>query len=539
MITPPTNTLEWQALQKHQQEISTLHMQDLFQQDHDRFNRFSLQAATLFLDYSKNLVTHETFFLLNNLANISALDTKINDLFTGKPVNHSENRPALHTALRDRTTTSLLVNGENIMPPIRATQEKMVRFTEQLHNGTWRGFSNKKITDVVVFAIGGSHLGPALVTEALSAYSNNNLHIHFVSNIDGTAINQTLKQLNPETTLFIIASKSFSTIEVLTNAQTAKQWFLQNSGSEKDISKHFIAVTAQPKKAEHFGISVENIFPFWDWVGGRYSLWSAIGLPIMLTIGTKNFFEFLDGAHAMDQHFHSAPLSQNMPVILGLLDIWYNNFFNAHARAVLPYDHTLQLLPAYLQQLHMESLGKQVTQAGDPLSVNTGQIIFGHTGTDAQHSFCQLLHQGKLFIPVDFIASVTHHHELAEHHAILLANAFGQSQALMLGKNISAEQVGKLAPHQALPGNKPSNVLLLEKLTPYALGALLALYEHRTFVQSAIWQINAFDQWGVETGKELANTILPALLTEQPLAAEQDSSTQGLVNYFNRVRNKG
>jgi glucose-6-phosphate isomerase len=517
MNTSLTNLPEWQALQQHQQIIAPLHMRDLFHHDAERFTKFSLSAASIFLDYSKNRITNETLLLLNNLATRCQLEKQIHDLFNGASVNHSENRPALHTALRDRTIPSIRVDGKNIMPDIRATQAKMVAFTEQVHN-------TKTITDIVSIGIGGSQLGTVLVTEALAHYANPDLRLHFISNIDGTAISKILKQLNPATTLFIVASKSFSTIEVLTNAHTAKQWFLQHSSTEKTFSKHFIAITAQPQKAQAFGISAENIFPFWDWVGGRYSVWSAIGLPIMLSIGAEKFFELLDGAHAMDQHFCSASFSHNMPVILGLLDIWYNNFFGASARAILPYDQTLQSLPTYLQQLHMESLGKRVTQTGDPLHITTGQIIFGYVGTDAQHSFCQLLHQGTLFIPTDFIAVINHHHPLNNHHAILLANAFGQSQALMLGKDFST-------PHKALPGNQASNTILLDELTPYSLGALLALYEHRTFVQSVIWNINAFDQWGVEIGKELANVILPALSTKNPALVDQDSSTAGLIKY--------
>lgn len=526
MKTSLTKSSEWQTLHHHQEEMATIHLRDLFEKDPERFSKFSLEAAKIFLDYSKNRITSNTIDLLCQLANACQLEKHIDDLFSGNIVNQSENRPALHTALRDQKKASLLVDQNNIMSAIRAAQEKMAAFTDQILSGAWKGFSGKLITDIVNIGIGGSHLGPALVTEALSHDTKTSLRIHFITTTDCAHISQTLKQLSPQTTLFIVSSKSFSTIETLANAELVKKWFFEQGAPQTAINKHFVAVTAQPQKVQSLGIPSENIFPLWEWIGGRYSLWSSIGLPIMLAIGKEKFFELLGGAHAMDQHFRSTSFSQNMPVILGLLDVWMNNFFDAHARAILPYDQSLQLFPAYLQQLHMESLGKQVTQQGEPLSLATGQVIFGHIGTDAQHSFCQLLHQGNLLIPVDFIVPIKPHHAFKEHHDILLANALGQSQALMIGKTDP-----NLPSYKTLEGNRPSNMILLPQITPYTLGALLSLYEHRTFVQSVIWGINAFDQWGVEIGKELANNILAELKKEKNLG-----STQGLMHYLSLFR---
>jgi glucose-6-phosphate isomerase len=504
---------EWQALQDHQAEMADTHMRELFQRDPQRFQQFSFEAANLFLDYSKNRITTKTLDLLLRLADAVKLREQIEALFAGKPINQSEQRPALHMALRD----------PNHHPQIQSTLEKMANFAEQVRSGTWRGYSGQPISDIVNLGIGGSHLGPAMVVEALHAYADPRLRLHFVSNVDGATISQTLEYLNPATTLFIISSKSFSTIETLTNAQTAMQWLQQKAGNNVDLSHHFVAATERAEKATAFGIAATNIFPLWEWVGGRYSLWSAVGLPILLAIGNNNFQALLAGAHAMDQHFQTAAFKKNMPVIMGLLDVWYGNFWNAQARGVLPYADALKSLPAYLQQVHMESLGKQVTQSGEPIDYATGQIIFGQTGTDGQHSFHQLLHQGTALIPVDFVVPISQ--TLEKHQRILLANALAQSKALMEGR--------ELEPHKTLPGNRPSNTLLLPQLNPSNLGALLALYEHKVFVESIVWQINAFDQWGVEIGKQLANTILP-YLSHTNSVEELDSSTTGLIEQYRK-----
>lgn len=547
MTSSLTYLPEWQALQKHHQEIADIHMRNLFRDDPKRFTRFSLNATDLFLDYSKNRITTTTMELLKQLAGAVKLDQHIEALLSGKAVNYSEQRPALHTALRNPHKQAILVHGCDVMPDIHANLERMTAFAEQVRTGLWHGYNDQPITDIVNIGIGGSYLGPAMATEALNAYADTALRIHFISNIDGNLIQQTLKKLNPATTLFIISSKSFSTIETLTNAQTIKTWFKQQTGNTVDLTQHFVAITEKIDKAIEFGIPATNIFPVWEWVGGRYSLWSASGLPIMLAIGAKNFYALLAGAHAMDEHFRTAAFAENMPVILGLLDVWYNNFFAAPSRAILPYDQSLKYLPPYLQQVHMESLGKHITQQGNAIHYATGQIIFGEVGIDGQHSFYQLLHQGTELIPVDLIIPMLNHHSLDEHHKILLASAYAQSKTLMEGKNIdsvmaelhaagySEEKAHELAPHKVLLGNRPSNVILLPQLAPYALGALLALYEHKIFVSSVIWQINAFDQWGVETGKELAKKILPQLEDEKNILQE-DSSTAGLIQYYHNIR---
>lgn len=517
-------------------------MRDLFQADTNRAEHFSLSAADLFLDYSKNRITAKTLELLCQLADATNLSEKINAMFDGAIVNDSEHRPALHSALRNLNNDAIVVNGENVMPSINQTLDAMAKLVTQIHTDDWRGFSNKTITDVVNLGIGGSDLGPAMATEALAPYAVSNLRLHFVSNLDGSHIAQTLNKLNPETTLFIVSSKSFTTIDTIANAETAKSWFKQNTNNAS-LDKHFLAITCNQNKAVEFGINAENIFPIWEWIGGRYSLWSAIGLPIALVIGMDHFRELLAGAHAMDQHFRSAPFAQNMPVILGLLDIWYGNFFAAQAHAILPYDQSLNLLPAYLQQASMESNGKQVTQQGEPVDYTTGPVIFGTPGTNAQHTFFQLLHQGTYLVPVDFIVPATSHYPIGQHHATLFANCLSQSKALMQGK--TAEQVleelqlagytkeaaQKLLPHKVTPGNRPSNTIIFPKLTPQTLGALLALYEHKIFAQCAIWQINPFDQWSVELGKQLAATILPELNNEKN-SSQQDSSTKNLITYY-------
>lgn len=542
-----TNLPEWQALVTHQQEVSKFHLRELFYADSQRFELFSLEAADLFLDYSKNCITAKTIELLCNLATASNLTLAIDAMFKGKTVNITENRPALHVALRNFNSPSLWVNTQNISSDIQIVLSKMAVFTEQVRSGNWRGYTDKPITDVVNVGIGGSDLGPAMVTEALTSYAMPALNLHFVSNIDGSYLQQTLEKLNPETTLVIISSKSFTTQETLTNAQSIRAWFRQQSGDNKNESLHFVAVTSNIAAAQSFGIVPNNIFPIWEWVGGRYSLWSAVGLPIALAVGMENFHELLAGAAKMDQHFCTAPLQQNMPVLLGLLSIWYNNFFAAPAQAILPYDQALRRLPAYLQQAEMESNGKSTTNKDLAVGYTTSPIIFGEPGTNAQHTFYQLLHQGTHLIPVDFIIPLQPHCLLGDHHAILFAHALSQSKAMMEGKTAleiiqemradghDDEEIKRLTPHKILPGNRPSNTLLFSKLTPRNLGALLALYEHKIFVQSVIWQINPFDQWGVEYGKQLAHSILANVLNCNHISAH-DGSTNGLIAKYHQLK---
>ncbi len=540
-----TTLPQWQALTKHHQEIANLHMRNLFHADNNRFNDFSLKAAGLLLDYSKNRITKETLRLFNNLLETLDITKQINAMFNGENINTSENRPALHIALRNFTHQSIIVNQQDIMPHIKANLSNMQKLTDRIHNNTWLP-NNRAITDIVNIGVGGSDLGPAMATEALTPYKNPQLKLHFVSNIDSAHITQTLNKLNPNTTLFIISSKSFTTQETLINATTAKTWFIQQGGGKLD--KHFIAVTGNLTKAKQFGFVSDNIFPIWDWVGGRYSLWSAIGLPIALAIGMDNFLDLLKGAHAMDQHFRTAPFLQNMPILLAILSTWYINFFGTRVQAILPYEQHLALLPTYLQQAEMESTGKHVRHNGAPLSYNTGPVIFGVAGTNGQHAFYQLLHQGTQLIPSDFIITANSHHPIRDHHPILFANALSQSKALLEGKN--AEETfqellnsghdeitaKKLLPHKVLLGNQPSNTIVLPKLTPHSLGALIALYEHKIFVESIIWDINAFDQWSVELGKQLANHMLPHLKSQQNTALF-DTSTNGLINYYHLNNN--
>lgn len=540
-MTTITRLPEWQKLIEHKKHFSSCHMRDLFQKNPQRFQQFSVTTPFLLFDYSKNILSQETLTLLLQLAEAIHLPEKIDALFTGQKINNTEGLPALHTALRNKNR-AVFIDGENVTPAIQAAVDKIKNFTGKVRHQKWLGFSGKPITDIVNIGIGGSDLGPRMAIHALAAYHHSKLKFHFIANIDGTVITQTLKKLNPETTLFIVSSKSFNTIETLTNARTAKEWFIIMT-QQNNLDKNFIAVTGNTEKALKFGISKENIFPLWDWVGGRYSLWSAIGLPIALAIGMKNFEEFLEGAYYMDQHFQKTELTQNISLIMGLINVWYRNFFNAAAHAILPYDERLKYLPAYLQQAKMESQGKQVRYNGKKISYKTGQIIFGETGTNGQHSFHQLLHQGTQFIPVDFIASSSHQHDLDHHHTILLANALSQSKTLMEGKTkaeilmelqntkLTKKQIQQLAPHKVLPGNRPSNFLLFSSISPFNLGALIAIYEHSIFVESAIWQINAFDQWGVENGKKTADEILPLLENpDRPLTS--DDSTNGLIEYY-------
>lgn len=533
----------WQALTDHYQLMKKFDMRQAFSENTNRFKEFSLEGCELLFDYSKNLITKETIQLLVKLANDVGLEQAREDLFSGKFVNASENRAALHTALRRPYGDQVFINDVDIMPEVHQVLHQMTELVNSIHNKLWRGFTEKPITDVVNIGIGGSFLGPMLVSEGLLPFAQKGVTCHYLANIDGSEFREVVAELNAETTLFIVSSKSFGTLETLKNAQAARRWFLAQGGSEKDLARHFIAVSSNVEAAVEFGIAKENIFPMWDWVGGRYSLWSAIGLPIALSVGMSNFKELLAGAYMMDQHFLTAPFEQNMPVLMALLGVWYSNFFDAQSHAILPYDHNLRDFVRHLQQLDMESNGKGVRQDGNPLTIDSGPIIWGGVGCNGQHAYHQLLHQGTRFISVDFIVPVVSANPLNNHHQWLYANCLSQSQALMLGKNkqqveqelkekgCSAEQIEKLAPHKVIPGNRPSNTLVLERVSPRSLGALVALYEHKVFVQSVIWGINAFDQWGVELGKELGLAVYKGLTDYQPVPAE-DTSTQGLINYF-------
>lgn len=535
------NSQTWQALQEHSQQLP--HMRELFATNTQRFNQYSLKQCGLFLDYSKNRITDETLALLMQLAQESQLDAKIKAMFNGEIINNTEGRAVLHTALRRPTTDSLLLDGVDVVAEVQQTLAKMEQFILQLSSGTWRGYTGEKITDIVSIGIGGSFLGPKIISESLKPYWTGDFNCHFVANVDGAAISDKLAKLDPKTTLFLMSSKSFGTQETLTNTLTAKAWFLANGGTQADVAKHFAAVTSNVTKATEFGIDAANIFPMWDWVGGRYSLWSAIGLPIALLIGMDNFKALLAGANEMDQHFYSAPLTQNMPVIMGMLSVWYSDFFNAQSHVVLTYDHYLRGLPAYFQQLDMESNGKHVTLNGTKVDYSTGPVIWGGEGTNGQHAYHQLLHQGTALIPADFIMPLQSHHPIGEHHAQLASNCFGQTQALMQGRtyeealaelanaNITDEQKQLIAKHKEMQGNKPSNTLLMDKVTPKTLGAMIALYEHRTFVQGVIWQINSFDQWGVELGKTLGNNVLDRL-NQTETTVDLDSSSNALINLF-------
>lgn len=540
-MTILTQSTTWKALAAHSQQIP--HMRELFAGDPARFSNMSLSTCGLFLDYSKNRATPETLNLLLTLAQEAKLDAKIKAMFAGDIINTTEKRAVLHTALRSTADQSIIAEGQDIVPEVQQTLNKMQQFVTSVTSGQWKGYTGKAITDIVSIGIGGSFLGPKIVSQALRPYWITGLNCHFVANVDGTSISEKLKLLDPETTLFIMSSKSFGTQETLTNTLTAKAWFLAKGGSQSDVAKHFVAVTSNVAKATEFGIDAANIFPMWDWVGGSYSLWSAIGLPIALLIGMDNFRSLLKGAHQMDTHFATAPLAENMPVIMGLFSLWYGNFFNAQSHVVLTYDHYLRGLPAYFQQLDMESNGKSVTLNGTHVDYSTGPVIWGGEGTNGQHAYHQLLHQGTALIPADFIMPLQSHNPIGEHHDQLASNCFGQTQALMQGRtldealaelsksNLSDEEKLLIAKHKVMPGNKPSNTLLMDKLTPETLGALIALYEHRTFVQGAIWDINSFDQWGVELGKTLGNDVLARIGADQEATA-LDASSNGLINLY-------
>ena len=515
-------------------------MRDLFHHDSQRFEKFSIIFNDILMDYAKQRINQETVDLLIALAHQQKLGDWIARMFSGDTINATEQRAALHVALRSEDP--VLLDGVDVMPDVKRVLKQMERFTIAVQSGARRGYSNKIFTDVVNIGIGGSDLGPAMVTEALKPYQLNGLTPHFVSNIDGAQISDTLRHLDPATTLFVVASKTFTTQETLTNAHSARRWFLSHGGNEKAIAQHFVAVSTNRSAVQKFGIDPDNMFEFWDWVGGRYSLWSAIGLPIALAIGMDNFYSLLEGARDMDQHFATAPFEKNLPVMLGLIGIWNINFFGATSQAVLPYDQSMQRFPAYLQQLDMESNGKRVTRDGEVVDYATGTVVWGEPGTNGQHAFYQLLHQGTQTIPADFLAPCQSHHLIGDHHRLLLANFFAQTEALMMGKNkqevsselelqgLSAAAIKQLLPHKIFPGNRPTTSILFKKLDPKTLGALIALYEHKVFVQSVIWNINPFDQWGVELGKQLAGKILMEWEHHQP--GSHDASTNGLIHYF-------
>ncbi|WP_205694480.1 glucose-6-phosphate isomerase [Crenobacter cavernae] len=530
----------WARLHQHQRATRHLHMRELFEQDPDRFERFHLELDGLMLDYSKNRITDRTLELLVELAHTADLAGWMARLKGGERINVSEHRAVLHTALRAPKGKPVWLEGHDVSADVHAVLERMTAFCHRVRGGEWRGFTGKPVTDVVNLGIGGSDLGPLAVTEALGAYASANVRVHYVSNVDGQHLARTLKRLDPETTLFVVASKSFTTPETLLNAQAARDWFLK-SASEADIARHFVAVSCNAAAVAAFGIDTANMFEFWDWVGGRYSTWSAVGLSVMLAIGPDHFQDFLAGGHAMDEHFFGAPFEANMPVILALLGVWYNTFYGAHTHAIMPYDHGLRRFPAHIQQLDMESNGKRVGRFGERLDFDTGPVIWGEVGVNSQHAFFQLLHQGTRLVPSDFIVPMNSHFPVDEQHAVLVANGFAQTEALMRGKTeaealaelsgLPGETIDMLLPQKLFPGNQPSNTLAIAKLTPYSLGMLLALYEHKVFVQGVIWGINSFDQWGVEYGKQLAARILPQLSESAP-CLHHDASTNGLIQFF-------
>jgi len=543
----PTETAAWSALNEHFSEIEKIEMKALFAEDPERFNDFSIQFEDLLFDYSKNRITQKTLDLLVQLAHETGLSANIAALFAGDRINETENRAVFHMALRNRSSEAMKVDGDDVMPMVREVLAKMQAFTSQVHQGNWVGYTGKKITDIVNIGIGGSDLGAVMVTEALKPYWQEGIQAHFVSNVDGTDIAETLKGLDAATTLFIISSKTFTTQETMTNAHTAREWFLTSAQNEAEVPKHFVAVSTNSKGVQAFGIAADNMFEFWDWVGGRYSLSSAIGLSIACTIGYPNFQALLSGLHAMDQHFKQTPLEKNIPVLLALIGIWYNNFFGTETEAILPYDQYLHRFPAYFQQGNMESNGKYVDRNGDKVDYQTGPIIWGEPGTNGQHAFYQLIHQGTKLIPCDFIAAANSHNPIGQHHPILLSNFFAQTEALMKGKSAaevqselsqsgkSEDEIAKLLPFKVFEGNKPTNSILIKKLTPYTLGLLIAMYEHKIFAQGAIWNIYSFDQWGVELGKQLAKGILPELTGNESISSH-DASTNGLINAYKQMR---
>ena len=543
----PSQTKSWRALEAHFHEIKPARMDAWFQADSQRFEKFSIRFEDILVDYSKNRITELTLKLLYQLASEVHLDEAIDKMFRGQPINETEKRAVLHVALRNRDNHPIRVDGKDVMPAVNAVLEQMRTFSEKVRSGEWLGYTGKSIEHVVNIGIGGSDLGPRMVTTCLEPYAQPGLSVHFVSNVDGTHITETLKSLDPQTTLFLIASKTFTTQETMLNADSAKRWFLKKAGHAKHIANHFVAISTNKPAVEKFGIDTQNMFQFWDWVGGRYSLWSAIGLPIACYIGFENFEKLLAGAHAMDHHFRTSRFPENLPVTLALIGIWYNNFFEIETEAILPYDQYMHRFPAYFQQGNMESNGKIINRNNQPVAYQTGPIVWGEPGTNGQHAFYQLIHQGSKMVPADFIAPAISHNPLGDHHDILLSNFFAQTEALMNGKTreeVVAElrraghseaDIQRLAPHRMFEGNRPSNSILLKQLTPYNLGSLIAMYEHKIFVQGVIWNIYSFDQWGVALGKQLANKILPELQGKEPVG-NHDSSTNGLINAYKQMR---
>ena len=537
----PVELDQWRELETHQHQMSNMTLREHFANDDSRFDTFQLKAAGIFLDFSKNHITQQTHQKLLALAEACHVSEKFDALFAGEIVNTTEQRPALHSALRYQGSEAIMVAGADVMPEVRNVLDRMGQFAEKVRDGSWTGFTGKAITDIVNIGIGGSDLGPLMAVEALAPFAHERLNIHFVSNVDGSHLVSTLKKVNPETTLFIVASKTFTTQETLTNAHSAREWFLQSAATDADVAKHFAALSTNADAVAAFGIDTSNMFGFWDWVGGRYSLWSAIGLTLVLSIGMERFQQFLQGAYEMDQHAQHAPLAENMPVTLALLTVWYNNFWGAPSHLIAPYDQYLHRFPAYLQQLTMESNGKSVHHDGTPVETATGPVVWGEPGTNGQHAYFQLLHQGTHLIPTDFIMALESLNPLGIHQELLMANCFAQSEALMMGKNAdelraemteagtSGEEIKRLEGHRTFQGNRPSNTLLVQQLTPQALGSLIALYEHKVFVEAAIWDINPFDQWGVELGKALAKSIHQQI-EQGATVTNHDASTNGLIN---------
>lgn len=542
----PMETKAWRKLEEMYFEFEGKHMKELFAEDPDRFNKYSIRFEDILLDYSKNILNDEIKNTLLELAEECQLKDAIGSMFSGAKINATEGRAVLHTALRNRSNTPVLVDDEDVMPEVNAVLEQMKAFSEKVISGEWEGYTGNSITDIVNIGIGGSDLGPLMVTEALKPYKTR-LNLHFVSNVDGTHIAETLKKVNPETTLFIVASKTFTTQETMTNAITAKDWFLTSAMEPEHVAKHFVAVSTNTDAVAAFGIDTDNMFRFWNWVGGRYSLWSAIGLSVVLGIGYDNYISLLEGAHAMDKHFSEAVFEENIPVLIALIGIWYNNFYGAESEAILPYDQYMHRFSAYFQQGNMESNGKYVDRNGEQVDYQTGPIIWGEPGTNGQHAFYQLIHQGTKLIPCDFIASAQNHNQVGDHHPKLLANFFAQTEAMMVGKDEeqvvgelkasgkSDEEIKELTPFKIFPGNIPTNSILVKKLTPRVLGELIAMYEHKIYVQGVIWNIYSFDQWGVELGKQLANAILPELEGDNAVSGH-DASTNGLINAYKGMR---
>ena len=550
-MTTLTQHPVWQTLCQHQLKMAKIHMRDLFANDAKRFENYSLKFGDILFDYSKHRMNDETLPLLMQLAREAKIENWRDRMFSGEKINITENRAVLHTALRNRSNTPVLVDGKDVMPEVNAVLAQMRVFSEKVRNGQWKGYTGKRITDIVNIGIGGSDLGPVMVCDALKPYASPELNIHFVSNIDGAHLMRALEKCNADTTLFIVASKTFTTQETMTNATSARTWFLESAKDNAHVAKHFVALSTNAKAVQEFGIDTNNMFAFWDWVGGRYSLWSAIGLSIALYVGMDNFEALLTGAHEMDNHFKTAPLEQNMPVIMALIGIWYNNFFHVDTNAILPYDQGMARFAAYLQQADMESNGKFICRDGSRVKYKTGPVIWGEAGTNGKHAFYQLIHQGTQTVPADFLMPVHSHYAIGKHgyahHKILLANFFAQTQALMLGKTkeqaraelekqgLSGDALEKILPHKVFEGNRPTTTIMFDTLTPNTLGKLIALYEHKIFVQGIIWDINSYDQWGVEYGKQIAQEILP-LLTNDDVISNFDSSTNGLINYTKAIK---